>query len=96
MEQKDRLAQELAKRKAYREERGLIDAQERAEGFHGDIYVYADAGERKLSAQPRLATLHVKVTPADKIALYELAKRKDISVAQLVRTMIRAMTGGGK
>jgi predicted HicB family RNase H-like nuclease len=52
--------------------------------------------DRKLSAQPRLATLHVKVTPQDKDALYEMAAKKDISVAQLVRTMIRAMTKGAK
>ncbi len=52
--------------------------------------------ERKLSAQPRLATLHVKITPQDKDMLYEAAKRRDISVAQLVRTMIRATVGGAK
>ena len=43
------------------------------------------------STEPRDATLHVKVTESDKKALFDMARAKDISVAQLVRTMIRAM-----
>ena len=43
------------------------------------------------NTEPRDATLHVKVTESDKQALSDMARAKDISVAQLVRTMIRAM-----